>query len=42
LYRELLAAYESRGDLEPSVQKMRRMSGERTESTAALLRAATL
>jgi DNA-binding GntR family transcriptional regulator len=42
LYRELLAAYESGGDLEPSVQKMRKMSGERTESTAALLRAATL
>lgn len=39
-YRELLAAYESRGDLEPFVQRLRRMIGERTQSTAALLRAA--
>ena len=39
-YRELLAAYQSRGDLEPFVQRLRRMIGERTRSTAVLLRAA--
>jgi len=36
-YRELLGAYENKGDLEPFIQRLREMVGERIESTGAIL-----
>jgi DNA-binding GntR family transcriptional regulator len=37
-YRELLAAYETRADLQSFVQKMRKLMGERVQSVGALVR----
>ncbi len=37
-YRELLAVYEKHGDVEPLIQKLRKMIGERTRTTAEVLR----
>jgi DNA-binding GntR family transcriptional regulator len=39
-YRDLLAAYEKRGDVEPLVQRLRRMIGERIQVTRSVLPAA--
>jgi DNA-binding GntR family transcriptional regulator len=39
-YRDLLAAYETRADLEALVQRMRAMIGERTRGTATVLQRA--
>jgi DNA-binding GntR family transcriptional regulator len=39
-YRELLAAYESGASLEPHVQKMRKLLGERVQTVGALVRQA--